>query len=54
MNAKRRKEIKTLLTNIANGSENRMPLWTVMDRFTCALMRDAVKAIERLEKKKAK
>ncbi len=51
MTTKQRKEIKRQLSNIANGSEKRMPLWTVMDMFTVRLMRDAVKAIEQLEKK---
>jgi hypothetical protein len=52
MKAERRKEIKRNLTLIANGSENRMPLWSVMDLYTCRLMRDAVTAIESLEKKR--
>jgi hypothetical protein len=52
MKAERRKEIKRDLTLIANGSENRMPLWSVMDLYTCRLMREAVTAIESLEKKR--
>ena len=52
MTTKRRKEIKRQLSNIANGSEGRLPAWTIMDLFTCRIMRDAVKAIEQLEKKR--
>ena len=51
MNATRRKEIKRALTAVANGSESRMPLWTVIDMYAVHLMRDAVTAIESLEKK---
>jgi len=47
--AKRRKEIKRHLTIIAIYSENRMPLWTVIDRFTVKLLLDAAAAIEGLE-----
>jgi hypothetical protein len=48
----RRKEIKRDLTLIANGSEERMPLWTVVDMRLVRLLRDAVTAIESLEKKR--
>ena len=46
---KRRKEIKRHLNNIADGCENRMPFWTVVDLFTVQLMRDAAAAIDALE-----
>lgn len=39
------------LTNIANGSESRLPLWTVMDNFTIKLLREAAKTIKRQEAK---
>ena len=52
MKAKRREEIKRDLTLIANGSEGRMPLWTIVDMRLVRLMRDAVTAIESLEKKR--
>jgi len=45
------KRIKRQLRNIARGSRQRMPLWTVMDIFTCDLMRDAAKLIQELEDK---
>ena len=52
MKAERRKEIKRDLTLIANGSEGRMPLWTIVDMRLVHIMRDAVTAIESLEKKR--
>lgn len=50
MSAKKRKEIKRAMTAIANGAEARMPLWTVLDNYTIRLLRDAVDAINKLEK----
>lgn len=54
MNAKRRKKIKKALLAIANGAVYHMPLWTIIDNYTCELMRDAAEAIEYLEKKQSK
>jgi len=52
MKAERRKEIKRDLTLIANGAEGHMPCWTLVDMRLVRLMRDAVTAIESLEKKR--
>lgn len=54
VNSAKRKELKRALRAIADGTEGRMPLMTVLDRYTCGLMRDAALAIEHLEARRKK
>lgn len=45
MKRNRKAEIANALKSIADGAQNRLPLWTVLDNFTCNLMREAASVI---------
>jgi len=51
MKKSERTKLKKQLRLMAKASEDRMPLWTLVDLKCCQIMRDAAKAIEILEKK---
>lgn len=46
-----RAAIKKYLRNIARNTRARIPLWTVIDTWTCDLLDKAADEIEKLEKK---